>query len=139
MRASGHQYARQSRPCTYKIPPPTYGLAVTSTLDSPGTAGELIGTPTGTDWEHGQRRASERASEGKREGARVRGCDICTLRVGFRVREGLLPTTLHSIFYSRVDQIAIFSRCQPYKTGRILIEISLSLPIPRFRHRAQSG
>ena len=40
--------------------------------------------------------------------------------VGFRVRvrvrvrgRGLLPTTSHCIFYSRVGQIAIFSHCQP--------------------------
>ena len=30
-----------------------------------------------------------------------------------RVGGGLLPTTSHSIFYSRVGQIAIFSHCQP--------------------------
>ena len=29
------------------------------------------------------------------------------------VRGELLPTTSHSIFYSRVGQIAIFSQCQP--------------------------
>ena len=37
------------------------------------------------------------------------------VRVGVRVRVtgGLLPTTSHSTFYSRVSQIAIFSHCQP--------------------------
>ena len=36
------------------------------------------------------------------------------LRLGLGLGGGLLPTTLHSSFYSRVGQIAIFSHCQPY-------------------------
>ena len=33
--------------------------------------------------------------------------------IGSGSRGGLLPTTSHSICYSRVGQIAIFSHCQP--------------------------
>ena len=35
------------------------------------------------------------------------------VRVRIRVKRGLLPTTSHYIFYSRVGQIAIFRHCQP--------------------------
>ena len=35
------------------------------------------------------------------------------LGVGLGLRGGLLPTNSHSIFYSRVGQIAIFSHWQP--------------------------
>ena len=36
------------------------------------------------------------------------------VRVTVRVRGGgLLPTTSHSIFYSRVGQTGLFSHCQP--------------------------
>ena len=37
---------------------------------------------------------------------------------------GLLPATSHSIFYSRVGQIAIFGHCQPLDSD-VLNEISL--------------
>ena len=47
-----------------------------------------------------------------------------TVRVRVR-RGGLLPATSHSIFYSRVGQIAIFSHCQPLD-WEVLNEISLS-------------
>ena len=45
----------------------------------------------------------------------------------------LLPTTSHSNFYSRVDQIAIFSHCQPLD-WEVLNEISL-----RVRVRGRGG
>ena len=35
------------------------------------------------------------------------------LRVRVRGGAGVVPTTSHSDFYSRVGQIAIFSHCQP--------------------------
>ena len=35
------------------------------------------------------------------------------LGLGLELGGGLLPTTSHSIFYSRFGQIAIFSHCQP--------------------------
>ena len=50
--------------------------------------------------------ATSRCRDG--QGSRVR------VRVRVRVRGGgLLPTTSHSMFCSRVGQIAIFSHCQP--------------------------
>ena len=50
-----------------------------------------------------------------RGGVRVRVRVRFRVRVKVRVRlsRGLLPTTSHSIFNSRVGQIAIFSHCQP--------------------------
>ena len=44
---------------------------------------------------------------------RVRVRVRVTVRVTVTVRWGLLPTTSHSILYSRVGQIVIFSHCQP--------------------------
>ena len=41
-----------------------------------------------------------------------------------KVRGGILPTTSHSIFYSGVGQIAIFSHCQPLD-WEVLNEIGL--------------
>ena len=43
---------------------------------------------------------------------RVRVRAPVAVRVTVRVTGGLLPTTSHSIFYSRVGQIAVFSRSQ---------------------------
>ena len=43
---------------------------------------------------------------------------------------GLLPTTSHSIFYSRVGQIATFCRCQPLDWEDTLRDQPF-LPIPR--------
>ena len=63
------------------------------------------------------------------------------IRVEVRARvwvrdRGLLPTTSHSIFYSRVGQMAIFSNCQP-SDWELLFEISESYQPTDCRHRAR--
>ena len=51
---------------------------------------------------------------------------------------GLLPTTSHSILYSRAGRIAMFSHCEPLDWENTRQEQPF-FPIPRFHHRARSG